>query len=320
MIKYLHILFISIGVTVNLFAQETNLPTQFSQDGILYKNVKSTHVLTEFIGNDKCTVIGYFGNDTYKVNYKNFEGFVDAEYLILTEEISDLIYTYQDNERNKTIEAEHKRKAEVQEIINENEEAKRQIVLKELAKKEEALRIEKQKQDAIAEIKVKESKKIEAKHVEKEQKTEVVKSIPKNENLTVCDYALNEFDPIDNIKIVRTNPVMLSENLSVELFRRGKTNHVFFNLNESLGCASYLPGNRSVVKVLLENNQSITLYHSWDMDCSDFSFKGNITNSQIKQLKLSPVKSVLLKGTKHSKSVTSIINNTFFIEVLRCLE
>lgn len=320
MIKYLHILFISIGVTVNLFSQETNLHSQFSQDGILYKSVNKTDVLTQFLSDEACTVIGYFGNDVYKVNYKNFEGFVDAEFLVLTEEISDLIYVFQENERIKIIKAEQKRKAEVEEIVNENEEAKRQIVLKELAKNEEALRIEKQKEDSIAEVKTKELKKNESKRIEKKQKNDNVKSIPKNENLTVCDYALNEFDPIDKIKIVRTNPVLLSENLSVELFRRGKTNQVFFNLSESLGCASYLPGNRSVVKVVLENNQSIILYHTWDMDCGDFSFKGALSNSQIKSLKASPIKSVFLKGTKHSKNITNITNNTFFMNVLRCLD
>ena len=135
-----------------------------------------------------------------------------------------------------------------------------------------------------------------------------------------CHYAMNEFDDIDRIKILRTDPYNITKDLTIELFKRGKSVNVFFNLNEDLGCASYLPGNRSYVKVKLENNQNITFYHSWDMDCGDFRFKGVISKSQMALLQNSPIKSVFLKGTKASSEITNIEYSEFFIDKLKCIE
>ena len=131
---------------------------------------------------------------------------------------------------------------------------------------------------------------------------------------------MNEFDAIDRVEIVRTTPKMLTKNLSVELFKRGKNKYVFFNLFENLGCVSYIPGNRSYVKVTLENQQTITFYHTWDMDCSDFSFKGNLSNSQMKSLKKSPIQLVFLKATKQSRTITNLDYKRFFIDNLKCIE
>ncbi|MFD0988486.1 hypothetical protein ACFQ1R_00130 [Mariniflexile jejuense] len=321
--KYVYFLVISLSITANLFSQEASISTEFSQEGILYKNFNNfSKVLVHFESNEPCIVIDYFGKDIFKVKYKDWTGYVDSQYLVFTDAITDLFYAYQERERIKTIEAEKKRKEHIQEVVSENEEANRQLALKELAKKEEALKIQKKRQDSIAKLYAETTKKAEGKTSLKNQEVDVkepkVKRIDKTSN--TCDFSINEFDPIDRVEIVRINPETLSKNLTVELFKRGKIKNVFFNLFEDLGCTSYLPGNRSFVKVTLENNQTITFYHSWDMDCGEFSLKGNISNSQIRSLKNSPIKSIFLKGTKLSRNIVDIDYKTFFIDKLNCID
>ena len=321
--KYVYFLVIALSVTANLFSQEANISTEFSQEGTLYKNFNDfSKVLAQFESNEPCIVIDYFGKDTFKVKYKDWIGYVDSQYLVFTEAITDLFYAYQEKERIKTLEAEKKRKEHIQEVVSENEEANRELALKELAKKEEALRIEKKRQDSVAKLNAETTKKVEAKASVKKQEADVKE--PKGKRLdktsNICDFSINEFDPIDRVEIIRINPETLTKNLTVELFKRGKSKSVFFNLFEDLGCTSYLPGNRSYVKVTLENNQTITFYHSWDMDCGEFSLKGTISNSQIRSLINSPIKSIFLKGTKQSRNLVDIDYKTFFIEKLGCLD
>ncbi len=72
---------------------------------------------------------------------------------------------------------------------------------------------------------------------------------------------------------------------------------MFFNLFEDLGCTGYLPSNRSFVKVTLEKtNNNILPFKGYIV--AKFSLKGNISNSQIRNLKNSPIKSIFLKGAK----------------------
>src|SRR5690606_29908425 len=118
---------------------------------------------------------------------------------------------------------------------------------------------------------------------------------------TSCNYLINEYDNFYKIKNIQTEPYALNESLTVELYRHGKKLNLFFNLSESLGCASYMSHNRSSVKVKLENNQTISFYHSWSVECGNFAFKGRISTSQMAQLLNSPIKSILLRGTKSSK-------------------
>jgi hypothetical protein len=131
---------------------------------------------------------------------------------------------------------------------------------------------------------------------------------------------MNEYDAIDRIRIVRTDPYQINDNLTIELFKRGSTINIFFNLKQDLGCASYLPNNRSYVKVNLDNNQTVTFYHSWDMDCGDFRFKGNISRSQMEQLKKASIKSIALHGTKYSSEFINVEYKEFFIDKLKCIE
>ena len=86
-----------------------------------------------------------------------------------------------------------------------------------------------------------------------------------------------------------------------------------------MGCVSYLSNNRSSIKVQLENNQTVTFYHSWDVDCGVFSFKGRLSTSNITKLKTSPIKSIKLRTTQTTRNITNITYKTFFIDKLNCL-
>ncbi|WP_194767129.1 hypothetical protein [Tamlana sp. I1] len=135
-----------------------------------------------------------------------------------------------------------------------------------------------------------------------------------------CRYVMNDFDPFYNVRTVRTEAYPLSDNLTVELYRQGLKINVFFNSKEDLGCVSYFSHNRSSVTVTLENGKYISFYHSWDMECGQFSFKGNLSKSQMALLKESPVKSVKLKGTKGTAEITDIDYDAFFMHKLHCLD
>lgn len=135
-----------------------------------------------------------------------------------------------------------------------------------------------------------------------------------------CHYQINEFDKFYNITTIRTEAYALSNNLTVELYKQGKKLNVFFNYDGDLGCASYLPNQRSSVKVTLENNQTISFYHSWDIECNAFLFKGRLSSSQIEQLKNAPIKSILIKGTEDSTEINFIDYKEFFIDKLKCIE
>ena len=135
-----------------------------------------------------------------------------------------------------------------------------------------------------------------------------------------CHYTINEFDPFYNVKTVRTEAYKIAEALTIELYKQGRKTNVFINSKEDLGCVSYFTNNRSSTKITLENNQVVSFYHSWDMECGQFLFKGNLSQSQMNILKKSPIKSIRLRGTKGSKEVIEIAYKEFFMDKLKCLE
>ena len=213
--------------------------------------------------------------------------------------------TQKAHEAAKKLEAEHIAKAQQVDTVRDYK----------------AERIELIKQEAIAHAK-KAKEKLEVKEVAVHQITderEQAKQLELIRFRNTCHYAMNEYDDINRIEIVRTDPYHINDMLSVELFKRGKSVNIFFNLKGDLGCASYLPSNRSYVKVRLDNNRTITFYHTWGMDCGDFSFKGVLSKSQINSLKTSPIKSIFLKGTKLSTTITDIDYKTIFIDKLDCI-
>jgi len=136
-----------------------------------------------------------------------------------------------------------------------------------------------------------------------------------------CHYQINEYDKFYNITTIRTEPYKLSSNLTVELYKQGRKTNVFFNFDEDLGCASYLPSQRSSVKVTLQNDRVIKFYHSWDIECGEaFLFKAVLTKAHIANLKMSPIKSIELNGTQDSKAINYIEYKGFFRDKLKCIE
>ncbi len=207
-----------------------------------------------------------------------------------------------------------------QDSINKiNEERKRKQALDVRAKNLLKEIREKRIQDSLARVSENEKKLSEVQKVDEKIKEEKSKS-EDNEYRLKCHYVIDEYDDFYKKVYIRTEPYLLNKNLTVELYKYGRKECVFFNLNEDLGCASYLPSNRSSVKVTLENNYSVTFYHSWDMDCGNFSFKANLLASQILKLKESPIKSVKLKGTKGSTTIIDIEYKEFFMDKLKCIE
>jgi hypothetical protein len=137
---------------------------------------------------------------------------------------------------------------------------------------------------------------------------------------TTCHFSINEFDPFYNVKTIRTEPYQVGEGIAMELYMQGRKTNIFINAKVDLGCVSYFSHNRSSVRIKLENNQVVSFYHSWDMECGDYLFKGNLSQSQKNTLSNSPIKSILLKGTKGNIEITEIKYTNFFMDKLKCLE
>ena len=219
-------------------------------------------------------------------------------------------------------------------IAKVEEVEKQQLAAQELQLKQAEEKAKKQR-DSIARTKQAEAQRIatealllkQAEEKAKRQLDSIAKikeaqklRLENSETRNTCKYLINEYDEFYKEQLIRTKLYRLNKNLSVELYRQGNKVNVFLNLSENLGCASYLTRNRSSVKIQLENNQSITLFHSWNVDCENFNFKGRISNSQMQKLKQSAIKSIYFKGTKGAKTVSNIDYRTFFIEKIRCIE
>ena len=136
-----------------------------------------------------------------------------------------------------------------------------------------------------------------------------------------CHYQINEYDRFYNITTIRTEPYTLNKNLTVELYKQGRKTNIFFNLSEDLGCATYLPNQRSSVKITLENNRIVNFYHSWDIECGElFLFKARLSSININILKKAPIKSIVIHGTQGYKEINFIEYKEFFIDKLKCIE
>ncbi|MEN3325167.1 hypothetical protein VP395_15635, partial [Mariniflexile soesokkakense] len=169
MAKYFYFILFYLSLFSISFSQEREIATEFSTDGILYKTVDNlSHTfsrrITEFKVDEACIVLDYLGKDVFKIKYNGWVGYVDSEYLVFNDEISDLFYDFQEKERIKSIKQKEARQKRIQEIvsngeteINESriqdsiakakEEEKQRLAVEEAeARKLEAARIERIKQ------------------------------------------------------------------------------------------------------------------------------------------------------------------------------
>jgi len=132
-----------------------------------------------------------------------------------------------------------------------------------------------------------------------------------------CAFTTNEVDVFDKVKIIRTSAQWIADGLHITLYARGTKKEVIFSAID-LGCTSSYKNNRSWVKVMLENNDVLTFYHSRELDCGSFELWGNISNSEIIRLKESPIKAIKMEGTEYNHTITEFDWPTFFIDQLKC--
>ena len=135
-----------------------------------------------------------------------------------------------------------------------------------------------------------------------------------------CHYQMNEIDPYYKVKIIRTEKYKINDSLTIELYKNGNKRDVFITYMGNLGCASYLTSNKSYAQIRLENNEVVTIYHTWNIDCDNFKLRGSLSQSSISKLKNSPVQSIKLKGTKSSYLVNNIDYTEIFKDKLSCID
>tara|TARA_R110002049_G_C9175452_1_gene562561 strand:+ start:258 stop:1157 length:900 start_codon:yes stop_codon:yes gene_type:complete len=158
------------------------------------------------------------------------------------------------------------------------------------------------------------------KEIKEEQEAELK---AKQEELNLmkneCSYSINEIDVFDKVKVIRTSAKWIAEGLYIILYAKGSQKKVVFSTID-LGCTSPNKNNRSWVKVMLENDDVITFYHSGQLDCGGFELWGNLSNAEIVRLKKSPIKAIRLEGTDLFHTVTEFDWPNFFIDQLRCYD
>ena len=278
---------------------ELNIQTKFNQYGALYETIsKNSQEKAQFNKGQKCLVKSYLGNNKFKIEYKKWLGYVSYEYLVINEELEEVVKKY---EEYSAIEIEKEDVELTQKELNnvEAQEKNEGIDLLEMELKHEV-------------------------HVEKVQTDDKInqesKDIESKELRFTCHYQLNEIDTFYNEKVIKTENYKVSDHLNIELYRIGNKKHVFINFDNKLGCASYFSHSRSYAKIKLENNVVVTIYHSWNVDCDNFSLKGILTNSSISKLKASPIKSIKLRGTKDFIEIENVKYKEFFMDKLECLD
>lgn len=284
--------------------QELNIQTKFSQYGSLFENSnRNSPMLSQFNKGQKCVVLHYLGQNKYKIKYKHWTGFVTSEYLVNNDEMRLVKKQYEANvvyKKNESLESHP--------IKMPNDDEKMTIEVPKI----EEIRIQ-------APMALKAGFKEEGSRLKDTLIKTVDKKIERDPKKD-CLYLLNETDVFEGTPIIRTENYKVSDDLQIELFKKGNKKYVFFNFSGDLGCASSYTHNRSFVKIYLENKDQITITHTWDMDCSNFSLKGMLTSSMISKLKESPVKSIYLQGTKANHHIENIVYREFFMDTLKCID
>jgi len=284
--------------------QELNIQTKFSQYGSLFENSnRNSPMLSQFNKGQKCVVLRYLGLNKYKIKYKHWTGYVTSEYLVINDEmrlVKKQYEAYVAYEKNESLESSP--------IKMPNNDEKIPL-----------------KVPKMEEIKIQARIKLIAELIEEDSRLTdtLIKTVEKKiepEPKMDCRYLLNETDVFEGTHIIRTENYKVSDDLQIELFKKGNKKYVFFNFSGDLGCASSYTHNRSFVKIYLENNDQLTIFHTWDMDCADFSLKGMLTSSTIAKLKESPIKSIYLQGTKANHLIENIMYQEFFMDTLKCID
>jgi hypothetical protein len=81
--------------------QELNIQTKFKTYGPLLERAKrNSKSISQFNKGQKCTVLSYHDDDIYKVQFKNWKGFVFSEYLVVNTEMNNAVKAYKKKQNN----------------------------------------------------------------------------------------------------------------------------------------------------------------------------------------------------------------------------
>ncbi len=137
---------------------------------------------------------------------------------------------------------------------------------------------------------------------------------------TECEYTSNEVDEFNGDRVLFTKDLKVSDDLWVTFKRINNDKYIVFEAMD-LGCtAPFSYQNKSFVKVKLENDDILTFYHRGKIDCNHFNLMGKVSNSEIKRLKESPIKSIRLLGTDSFFDVDDLKRPSVFQDMLSCIE
>ena len=313
-------------------SQELNIQTKFKTYGPLLESAKrNSKSISQFNKGQKCTVLSYHDDDIYKVQFKKWKGFVISEYLVVNTEMNNAVKAYKKKQNNsiqdtdiisedQAAAAEAARLKKIDEEQTAGAEAAR---LKKLTDEPVQTEAEKERLRYIAER----QRLVELKYKDELNKAKKADSLKRIQDSldrlayrNKCHYQMNEIDPYYKVKIIRTEKYNINDSITIELYRNGNKRDVFITYLGNLGCASYLTSNKSYAQIRLENNEVVTVYHTWNIDCDNFKLRGSLSQSSISKLKNSPVQSIKLKGTKSSYLVNKIDYKEIFRDKLNCID
>ena len=286
---------VSFFFACHLFSQaDSSIETFFTGNAYLLKEPDvSSKTVIKFKKGKSCNVIDYYGYDFWKVGYKQTEGYVESKYINLDDKLISF--------KNR--------------------------ILKKRRIKDSMINLSvKRKKDSLENVKI-EKKRIK-KRLDSIRTDSIIKEYKNKELLKIkerrnnCHYERNEIDQFDNILIKTTEYYLIEESSKtyIKIKKYGNSFLIYVSIDMSLGCASSYSHNKSFVKFKLENEDVITVFHTADIECSDFTLIGSISKSQINRLKVSPIKYIRLQGTEYYKDLDMISYNNFFIDKLKCVE
>lgn len=209
----------------NAFSQEKTIVTKFNQDGGLYKTLDQSLKPTDYFKeNEKCIIISYLGNYIYKVKYKEWEGFVKDQFLIINEDMMDLFFANEEKQRLEAIATKKKRQKKIRNLVTaedekqkkidsianvKEEQKKKELKALEIAKEYENLLNQQRNQDSIAKAKnlqkIKDS--INKVREEEERQIALLRYTKRKQNQLLAEQ--KKLDSIANLR--KKNPKIFEE-------------------------------------------------------------------------------------------------------------
>ncbi len=91
-----YLLLAVLFITGTAISQDNSIKTTFADSGAIHQAIDdNSEILDQFERNENCIVLGYLGNNFYKVSYNEVVGYVGDEYLMVNGQMMDLFNTYE---------------------------------------------------------------------------------------------------------------------------------------------------------------------------------------------------------------------------------